>query len=260
MRIARNLREILGSRYYRARPTATARYLYAKWLFRQMRVSDPLALLREWGIDVDKAMRGFDHWRPELEEAAYKVRRAAGSHGAVSVADGMVLFGLTRALGPEIVVETGTAAGMSSSFIGAALVENGHGAMYSIDLPVPCSQSHACADGSKYDWPIRGVGWAVPAPLRDALGRRSILLTGDVRDVLPHLLDDLGQIDIFFHDDLHLPEHMLWEFQLVWPHIRSGGVLVADDVDFGWVRFLRRNALPDTCLLNLDRLAGVWKP
>lgn len=260
MNIGRNVKEIFGSPYYRARPAAAAQYIYAKWRFRRMRASDPLAVLRGMGVDTERAMRGFERWRATLEGAADEVRRASGSHGAVSTADGMVLFGLTRALGPEVVVETGTAAGISSSFVGAALVENGHGMLYSVDLPTPARRSHACADGSRYDWPARGVGWAVPASVRDGLGRRSVLLTGDVRDVLPRLLGDLGQVDIFFHDDLHLPDHVFWEFQLVWPHVRSGGVLVADDVDFGWISFLRRNNLPDACLLNLDRLAGARKP
>jgi len=47
---------------------------------------------------------------------------------------------------------------------------------------------------------------------------------------LPPLLDDLGRIDVFFHDSLHTREHMLFEFERAWAHLKPGGVLVSDDV------------------------------
>jgi len=35
---------------------------------------------------------------------------------------------------------------------------------------------------------------------------------------------------LFIHDSLHTRSNMTWEFETVWPHLRPGGVLIADDV------------------------------
>jgi len=52
---------------------------------------------------------------------------------------------------------------------------------------------------------------------------------GDVKAVLPGLLEELGKVDIFIHDSLHTQEHMRYEFELAYPHIKPGGMLFADD-------------------------------
>jgi predicted O-methyltransferase YrrM len=217
-------------------------------------------MLSTLGVDPADSMRGYENWRSVLELAMEKVRHASGQQGAVSAEDGMLLFGLARALQPEVVIETGIAAGISSSFLGAALAENGHGTLYSIELPTTRNVPHSCADGVEYGWSVWGPGWAIPPKIRQALGERHVFLFGDVRDELPRLLGEIGQVDMFFHDDLHLPDHVSWEFQSVWPRIRPGGVLAADDVDFGWIKFVRQNKLPEASLVNLDRLAAVRKP
>jgi predicted O-methyltransferase YrrM len=49
--------------------------------------------------------------------------------------------------------------------------------------------------------------------------------------VLPGLLEGLGTVDLFVHDSLHTARNMRREFGLVWPRLRPGGVLVADDVE-----------------------------
>jgi hypothetical protein len=64
---------------------------------------------------------------------------------------------------------------------------------------------------------------------------------------------------MFFHDDLHTPDHMLWEFELVWPYLRAGGVLVSDDVNFSWIRFCRQQRLSAEAFYNVQRLTAVRK-
>ena len=116
---------------------------------------------------------------------------------------------------PETVVETGVAYGVSSAFILRALEENGRGALYSVDLP-PLRR-----DYSRY-W-----GIAVPGDLRS----RWRLHRGTSASVLPRLLEKTGTIDLFVHDSLHTRRNMRHEFDAVWPHLRSGGLLLADDVE-----------------------------
>jgi Methyltransferase domain len=65
----------------------------------------------------------------------------------------------------------------------------------------------------------------IPAPLRE----RWRLTIGRSQDELPQLLQRLGEIDLFVHDSEHSYECMDFEFRTVWPALREGGALVADD-------------------------------
>jgi predicted O-methyltransferase YrrM len=38
-------------------------------------------------------------------------------------------------------------------------------------------------------------------------------------------------VDLFVHDSLHTYRNMRREFELVWPRLRTGGVILADDVE-----------------------------
>jgi predicted O-methyltransferase YrrM len=38
-------------------------------------------------------------------------------------------------------------------------------------------------------------------------------------------------VDLFLHDSLHTHRNMRREFEAVWPRLRAGGVILADDVE-----------------------------
>jgi predicted O-methyltransferase YrrM len=113
------------------------------------------------------------------------------------------------------VLETGVAYGVSSVFILKALEVNGRGTLHSIDLP-PLRSEHE-----------RFWGIAVPEPLK----ARWRLHRGSSARVLPRLLEEASTIDLFVHDSLHTLRNMRREFDTVWPHLRNGAVLMADDVE-----------------------------
>jgi predicted O-methyltransferase YrrM len=120
-----------------------------------------------------------------------------------------------RLLEPALVIETGVAYGVSSAFALTALRENGHGALHSVDLP-PLRR-----EAEKF-W-----GIAVPEELRE----RWTLHRGSSATVLPRLLEEIPKIDLFVHDSLHTQRNMRREFETVWPRLRTGGVIIADDVE-----------------------------
>lgn len=126
---------------------------------------------------------------------------------------------------PAVVVETGVAYGVSSAFILAALAQNGHGVLHSVDLP-PLRRGYA-----RSSW-----GVAVPETLKP----RWTLHHGASGRLLSGLLDELGTVDVFLHDSLHTRRNMGSEFEAAWPRLRTGGVLLADDVErnraFGGLR------------------------
>lgn len=124
------------------------------------------------------------------------------------------LYTMIRILKPEIVIETGVFEGHSSLSILSALKENTKGFLYSIDLPSP-------------DLPSGKVpGWIVPEHLR----KRWDLRAGNSSDLLPTLLEEVKDVDIFLHDSEHSYENMYWEYKTAWTHLRKGGLLLSHDV------------------------------
>jgi predicted O-methyltransferase YrrM len=120
-----------------------------------------------------------------------------------------------RLLEPSVVIETGVAYGVSSAFILRALEENGRGVLHSVDLP-PLRREYERFWGIAVDKELRG---------------RWNLHRGSSRRVLPALLGQTGAVDLFLHDSLHTYRNMRREFEAVWPRLRTGGVILADDVE-----------------------------
>jgi predicted O-methyltransferase YrrM len=124
------------------------------------------------------------------------------------------LYIMTRILEPEIVIETGVFHGYSSFSILSALKENNKGYLHSIDLPSPKLP------------PGKKPGWVVPENLRS----RWDLRFGKSSELLPGLLEEVKEVDIFLHDSEHSYENMSWEYKTAWDSIRKGGLLLSHDV------------------------------
>jgi cephalosporin hydroxylase len=212
--------------------------------------------LRDLGIEPDVALADFERWRHTLL-GVVKLSEQEDDAIGVTADEGTVLYGVVRALRPEYVVETGIATGVSTSFISAALIENKFGKLYSIDLPPAESVGVVHSDGSHSV--SREPGWAIPHRIKEAMHDRHEILLEDVRTSLPKLLARLPRVDVFLHDDLHTPDHMLWEYNLVWPRLSVGGALVSDDINFSWLRFCRSIGVGKRGHRNLQRLGVIVK-
>lgn len=176
--------------------------------------------------------RASDNWLHELHdllghdsrcdaESAFLAERqalaedAGTGHGLDSDdALARVHFCLASHLEAERIVETGVARGVSSRFFLRALENAGRGHLWSVDLP-PLADELDDQSGS-----------LVPNELR----HRWTFLRGSSRRVLPGLVRELGEIDIFVHDSQHTERNMQFELELGWAHVRPGGVIVADDI------------------------------
>lgn len=135
-------------------------------------------------------------------------------YGGQMMGEADAVYALVRLLKPGVMVETGVADGTTSAYILRAMEENGRGKLYSIDLP-----SSRLPAG-------KAPGWIVPEELR----KRWELRVGDAAGLLPPLLEELGEIDIFLHDSLHTYGHMLFEFRAAWPRLKAGGLLLSHDI------------------------------
>ena len=126
-----------------------------------------------------------------------------------------IVYVLARAMRPDRIVETGVCYGVTSAYILQALFQNRSGHLHSIDLP-PLGKE---ADSF--------VGCLVPE-----IGKhRWTLHRGSSRRLLPALLRELRNIEMFVHDSLHTLANMRHEFVTAWPFLRPGSVLVSDDVE-----------------------------
>jgi predicted O-methyltransferase YrrM len=257
--LRRHFQELVRSPCYRFNLREAVLYTYAKWIYARSRVESSERLLTALGIDLTVAFESYRKWQPLLESMLSKVSAARGQQGAISPEDGRLLYGIVRALQPKYVIETGVAAGASNAFLGAALLENGHGQLFSMELSPSVCQGGLQQDGVVFAWQEQGLGWAVPTEIRTEIGKRNELILGDVKETLPALLHRLPHVDVFFHDDLHTPEQMKWEYDLVWPHLAPGGMLISDDANYGWLRFCRERRLPRFRALNLQRLTVARK-
>ena len=175
-------------------------------------------LLRAFNWDLQAALQ-----ESALRQIECHVQRqASGSNGngpfdPRHCADGSLArfcYAVCRALSPTTVIETGVAYGVTTSFVLQALAQNRKGSLWSIDLPPLCPKADQC------------VGLYVPPELRTVWH----LERGVTRRHLPRLLAKVRTVDLFLHDSLHTRSNMTWEFETVWPHLRPGGVLIADDV------------------------------
>ena len=127
---------------------------------------------------------------------------------------GRSIYVACRVLSPNIVLETGVAHGVTSAFILQALSANRKGRLFSIDLP-PLERN---AD--------QNVGLLIPSALKN----RWSLHRGAARRILPDLVREIGDVDVFVHDSLHTRRQMEFEFATIWSSLRPPAVLIADDV------------------------------
>jgi hypothetical protein len=127
---------------------------------------------------------------------------------------GELVYALVRAARPDNVIETGVATGVTSAFVLAALEDNGHGRLHSVDLPPAALVAHGL------------VGSRIPPSLRHRWRPR----WGDARRLVPHVLQQTGGRRVFIHDSDHGYAAMRGELESAWRAFAPGDWLVADDV------------------------------
>jgi hypothetical protein len=144
---------------------------------------------------------------------------------------GFDVYALLRIFQPETIVETGVEAGVSSTFILKALADNNKGKLYSIDYRVQ--------EGERIEnirlglIPVEAIsrdretGFVIPDNLRG----RWVYHPGRSNEILPGLLKELGQVDIFMHDSDHSYENMMFELTTAWDYLTERGLVLAHDTD-----------------------------
>ncbi len=124
-----------------------------------------------------------------------------------------LLYFVTRYRRPNIVVETGVAAGFSSHAILAAMQPNGHGHLYSSDFP-----------NFRLHNPESFVGVLGDKELRS---RWSFSMLGDRRNI-PELLKEVSAVDMFHYDSDKSYSGRDFALRSIGPVLSAQSVVVMD--------------------------------
>ena len=176
--------------------------------------------------------KDVDKYYDNLEYSKFRshVLRAASPFTGVGSA-GEDFYVFLRMIKPEIVIETGVFAGVSSAFILKALEDNNKGLLYSIDYPLS-EQEYAAALASGLESPApllpegKEPGFAIPENVKG----RWVFKKGKSKEILPNLLKELGKVDVFLHDSQHTYENMIFEYSSAWDYLTEGGLLLSHDI------------------------------
>ncbi len=136
------------------------------------------------------------------------------------------LYGITRIVKPESIVESGVSSGISSAHFLMALKKNRKGTLHSIDYPTYSLKPKRSEGDISWSIPYgKDSGWVVPSGLR----RRWKLHKGRSEDLLRGVLKEIRAVDIFCHDSPWTSRHLAYELETIQPYLRSGSIVVADN-------------------------------
>lgn len=155
-------------------------------------------------------------WREEhaslLVEANKRAQASPVQMGGAGALD--LLFNLVRYRAAASVMETGVAYGWSSLTMLLAQKKIFGARLVSTDMPYPRAYCEA------------SVGCVVPDDMRSGW----TLIRRPDRPGLPAGLRLLGEVDLVHYDSDKSYAGRMWAYPLVWTHLRSGGLLVSDDI------------------------------
>lgn len=157
-----------------------------------------------------RVVADMDVMAADARKRLSSVRYDLGGGGAYPL-----LAFLVRQRQPEVVVESGVAAGWSSRAILESMVLAGRGTLYSSDFPY-----FRIADGDRY------VGWVVP----DQLRQHWILDTRGDRVALPAIVARAREIHLVHYDSDKTYGGRKFAMECLAPALAPSAVIVMDDI------------------------------
>jgi len=141
------------------------------------------------------------------------------------------LYWLARYSKPQVVVETGVAAGWSSEAFLAAIAQNKSGTLYSSDLPY-----------FRLPNPERFIGVLVDEALR---GNWVLQIDSDEVN-LPRILERVSEVNLFHYDSDKMASGREFAVRLVQKKLSPSGFIIMDDIcNDDWFRnYVTSESLP----------------
>ena len=158
---------------------------------------------------------------------------------ATEISTSYFLYSIVRILKPENIIETGVANGHSSYFILNALLKNQSGTLHSFD--VNNNVGKLLAEGEKKEWDLN----ILPSRGRKKAFRDSI--------------KKYEEVDIFIHDSNHFYYWQMFEYRTAWEFLKSGGLLLSDDVDssYAFLDYCKEISTKPTFLNDSRKIFGA---
>jgi predicted O-methyltransferase YrrM len=178
-------------------------------------ISNNIIDFEKWAISID-----FDLWMESKQfanqfqiDSAEKLKALTFKMGGGGIYP--VLYFLTRLYRPEIVLETGVAAGYSSNTFLTALQRNGQGHLFSSDFPY-----------FRIKNPEKYIGILVETELKKGW---NLFIEGD-RINLPIICSKIDKVDIFHYDSDKSYSGRDYAFNLIHSKLHKDSVVIFDDI------------------------------
>jgi len=151
-----------------------------------------------------------------------------------------LIYSLIRLLKPNKVVETGVANGHSTFFILNALMKNGNGSLYSIDIR-------------------DDVGGLITEELKQYWNLYVLPRTNE--KALNQYIEKIAPVDVFIHDSNHMYYWQMLEYRSFLKNISDSGFILSDDVDesYAFIDFCNENKLEPFFLCDTRKIFGLTK-
>ncbi len=159
---------------------------------------------------------------------------------AIEQGSSLLTYGIVRITKPSIVLETGVANGHSTVLILNAIIRNGKGALYSVD--VSDNVGSLLNERERELWNLEVIKEPRRSSFRSLVGR------------LPH-------VDFFLHDSDHRYSWQRFEYGEVSSKMSAGSILASDDVDtsYAFIDFARKIGVRPVLLLDRRKVFGYLK-
>lgn len=155
------------------------------------------------------------------------------------------LYFITRYTQPNCIVETGVAAGFSSSAFLSAIKANGKGRLYSSDFPY-----------FRLSNPEQYIGVIVKASLQD---NWTLYIDGDETN-LPRILGEIDKIDIFHYDSDKSYSGRRTALSIISTAMRTDWIILMDDIQDNthFIDHIRTTGVPEWAIFEFEgKYAGM---
>lgn len=165
-----------------------------------------------------------------------------GDYWQISEDEIRVIYTLVKFVNPSIVTETGVGAGVSTTAILSGISKDA--LLISIDPDIPYGKGD------------REIGFVIP----DELKSNFKFVKGTSAEKMREVLENIEELDIFFHDSDHTYNNIMFELNSIMPKLSRNYIILVDNYD--WTEapmdFAREKNL--TLSNPADDLAIIFKP
>lgn len=207
---------------------------------------NPIILLSELDLqpigDDEECFKEFNSLAKLLQQRMLSVKLPYPLTFNFGEKSSFVIYCIIRKMKPKIVVESGVANGVSTFFILNAIIKNGVGKLYSIDI-----NENVGALLSDYERKIWNL--IIVKPKRKCLDKT----------IKKIIMENNMYIDIFLHDSNHTYRWQKFEYHFVFPYIAKNGFLISDDIDYSYafLDFIKEKKCKAYGIIDNYKILGI---